>query len=77
MRVVADGRGRGPPSRASFAEGVHDSLPAIILWTFWSMGKGIAKATLDDTRARTGTSKSQLFHYFPEGKDALLLAVAR
>jgi AcrR family transcriptional regulator len=41
------------------------------------VGKGIAKATLDDTRARTGTSKSQLFHYFPEGKDALLLAVAR
>ncbi|MGM9332488.1 TetR/AcrR family transcriptional regulator [Streptomyces murinus] len=34
-------------------------------------------ATLDDIRARTGTSKSQLFHYFPEGKDELLLAVAR
>ena len=26
--------------------------------------------------ARTGTSKSQLFHYFPGGKDQLLLAVA-
>jgi AcrR family transcriptional regulator len=34
-------------------------------------------ATLDDIRARTGTSKSQLFHYFPGGKDALLLAVAQ
>ena len=33
--------------------------------------------TLDDIRARTGTSKSQLFHYFPGGKDALLLAVAQ
>ena len=32
--------------------------------------------TLDDIRARTQTSKSQLFHYFPDGKDQLLLAVA-
>ena len=32
--------------------------------------------TLDDIRARTSTSKSQLFHYFPDGKDQLLLAVA-
>lgn len=39
--------------------------------------KGVAFATLDDVRARTGTSKSQLFHYFPEGKDQLLVAVAR
>jgi AcrR family transcriptional regulator len=33
--------------------------------------------TLDDIRAVTGTSKSQLFHYFPGGKDELLLTVAR
>jgi AcrR family transcriptional regulator len=38
--------------------------------------RGIATTTLDDVRARTGTSKSQLFHYFPDGKDELLLAVA-
>jgi AcrR family transcriptional regulator len=37
---------------------------------------GVAVATLDDIRARTQTSKSQLFHYFPDGKDQLLLAVA-
>ncbi|AGB25207.1 transcriptional regulator [Mycobacterium sp. JS623] len=37
---------------------------------------GLALATLDDIRARTQTSKSQLFHYFPEGKEQLLLAVA-
>ena len=37
---------------------------------------GVAGATLDDIRARTQTSKSQLFHYFPDGKDQLLLAVA-
>ncbi|ROQ78362.1 TetR family transcriptional regulator [Streptomyces sp. CEV 2-1] len=39
--------------------------------------KGVAATTLDDIMARTGTSKSQLFHYFPAGKDELLLAVAR
>ena len=39
--------------------------------------RGVAVTTLDDVRARTGTSKSQLFHYFPDGKDDLLLAVAR
>jgi AcrR family transcriptional regulator len=39
--------------------------------------KGVAVATLDDVLARTHTSKSQLFHYFPAGKDELLLAVAR
>ncbi|WP_239127723.1 TetR/AcrR family transcriptional regulator [Asanoa siamensis] len=39
--------------------------------------RGIAETTLDHVRARTGTSKSQLFHYFPDGKDQLLLMVAR
>ncbi|MGY0492693.1 TetR/AcrR family transcriptional regulator [Streptomyces sp. WG-D5] len=38
--------------------------------------QGVSFTTLDDIRARTGTSKSQLFHYFPGGKDELLLAVA-
>ena len=38
---------------------------------------GVAVATLDDIRARTQTSKSQLFHYFPDGKEQLLLAVAQ
>src|SRR6478672_11889927 len=37
---------------------------------------GVAVVTLDDIRARTQTSKSQLFHYFPDGKEQLLLAVA-
>ncbi|MEW1761144.1 TetR/AcrR family transcriptional regulator [Streptomyces cyaneofuscatus] len=39
--------------------------------------QGVAFTTLDDIRDRTRTSKSQLFHYFPGGKDELLLAVAR
>ncbi|WP_407361406.1 TetR/AcrR family transcriptional regulator [Microbacterium sp. LBN7] len=33
--------------------------------------------TLDDIRAVTGTSKGQLFHYFPGGKEELLLAAIR
>lgn len=37
---------------------------------------GVAMTTLDDIMARSHTSKSQLFHYFPDGKDQLLLAVA-
>jgi AcrR family transcriptional regulator len=38
--------------------------------------RGVAVTTLDDIRARTQTSKSQLFHYFAGGKEQLLLAVA-
>ena len=38
--------------------------------------RGVSVTTLDDVRARTHTSKSQLFHYFPGGKEQLLLAVA-
>ena len=38
--------------------------------------RGVAMTTLEDVMARTRTSKSQLFHYFPDGKDQLLLAVA-
>ncbi|WP_030173444.1 TetR/AcrR family transcriptional regulator [Streptomyces sp. NRRL S-813] len=39
--------------------------------------RGVTGTTLEDIMARTRTSKSQLFHYFPAGKDELLLAVAR
>jgi AcrR family transcriptional regulator len=39
--------------------------------------EGVAATTLDDVCSRTQTSKSQLFHYFPEGKEQLLLAVAQ
>jgi AcrR family transcriptional regulator len=38
---------------------------------------GVADTSLDDIRGATATSKSQLFHYFPDGKSQLLLAVAR
>ncbi|MEH1168683.1 TetR/AcrR family transcriptional regulator [Micromonospora sp. CPCC 205539] len=38
--------------------------------------RGVEEVRLEDVMARTGTSKGQLFHYFPEGKEELLLAVA-
>jgi AcrR family transcriptional regulator len=38
---------------------------------------GVAATTLDDVLSATSTSKSQLFHYFPGGREELLLAVAR
>ncbi|MFJ1915530.1 TetR/AcrR family transcriptional regulator [Streptomyces sp. NPDC088147] len=58
---------KGRATRARIIEGAAQVLRE----------RGVALATLDDVRARTGTSKSQLFHYFPDGKDQLLLAVAR
>ncbi len=38
--------------------------------------RGISAVTLDDVGQRSRTGKSQLFHYFPDGKEQLLLAVA-
>ncbi|GAA0924779.1 TetR/AcrR family transcriptional regulator [Kribbella koreensis] len=39
--------------------------------------RGVANVGLDDICASTATSKSQLFHYFPDGKADLMLAVVR
>jgi AcrR family transcriptional regulator len=58
---------KGQATRARIVEGAAQVLRE----------KGVAITTLDDIRERTGTSKSQLFHYFPDGKDQLLLAVAQ
>ena len=58
---------KGQATRARIIEGAAQVLREL----------GVAEATLDDIRVRTATSKSQLFHYFPDGKDALLLAVAQ
>lgn len=38
---------------------------------------GVPHTTLDDVCAATATSKGQLFHYFPGGREELLLAVAQ
>jgi AcrR family transcriptional regulator len=40
------------------------------------LARGVAGTTLDDIRAGTATSKSQLFHYFPGGKNDLVAAIA-
>jgi AcrR family transcriptional regulator len=39
--------------------------------------RGVLRTTLDDVTARTRTSKSQLFHYFPGGRTELLAAVTQ
>jgi len=41
------------------------------------LASGIGGTTLDDVRAATLTSKSQLFHYFPGGKAELVREVAQ
>lgn len=38
--------------------------------------KGVAATSIDDVRAATGTSKSQVYHYFAD-KDALVQEVLR
>ncbi|MDT2005360.1 TetR/AcrR family transcriptional regulator [Rhodococcus opacus] len=57
---------KGLATRARIVEGAATHL----------RGGEPGQVTLDDIRAITGTSKGQLFHYFPGGKDELLLAVA-
>ncbi|SNQ46070.1 TetR family transcriptional regulator [Frankia canadensis] len=58
---------KGAATRARIVEGASAVIRDL----------GVAAATLDDIRAHTRTSKSQLFHYFPGGREELLLAVAR
>ncbi|SEO81889.1 transcriptional regulator, TetR family [Actinacidiphila rubida] len=58
---------KGKATRARIVEGAAAVLRE----------RGVGAATLEDVMARTSSSKSQLFHYFPGGKDDLLLAVAQ
>ncbi|MFD6277129.1 TetR/AcrR family transcriptional regulator [Streptomyces sp. NPDC060209] len=57
---------KGAATRRRIVEGAAEEIRV----------RGAAGTTLDDVRARTSTSKSQIFHYFPGGKEELLLAVA-
>jgi AcrR family transcriptional regulator len=57
---------KGAATRARIIDGAAEEIRE----------RGVDTTTLDDIRARTETSKSQLFHYFPGGKEELLLAVA-
>ncbi len=57
---------KGAATRARIVEATADML----------LAHGIGATSLDDIRAETKVSKSQLFHYFPEGKRDLIAAVA-
>jgi AcrR family transcriptional regulator len=57
---------KGEATRARIVEGAAEVLRE----------RGVVPTTLDDIRIHTATSKGQLFHYFPDGKEQLLLAVA-
>jgi AcrR family transcriptional regulator len=58
---------KGVATRRRIIEGAAEEIRA----------NGVVVTTLDHILARTRTSKSQLFHYFPGGRDDLLLAVAQ
>ncbi len=66
MRTGATLTNKGSATRARIIAGAAAEI----------RGRGAAETTLDDVLARTRTSKSQLFHYFPDGKGQLLLEVA-
>jgi AcrR family transcriptional regulator len=57
---------KGSATRARIVEAAADLV----------LARGFAGTTLDDIRAGTATSKSQLFHYFPGGKSELIEAIA-
>ena len=57
---------KGLATRARIVEAAADLV----------LAHGVGGTSLDDIRAGTATSKSQLFHYFPGGKSELVVAIA-
>jgi AcrR family transcriptional regulator len=57
---------KGAATRARIVEAAADLV----------LARGVGGTSLDDIRAGTATSKSQLFHYFPDGKNELVAAIA-
>jgi AcrR family transcriptional regulator len=57
---------KGAATRSRIVETAADLL----------LAHGVGGTSLDDIRAGTATSKSQLFHYFPDGKGELVAAIA-
>jgi AcrR family transcriptional regulator len=57
---------KGVATRQRIVEGAADVIRE----------RGVEAATLDEILRHTSTSKSQLFHYFPDGRRQLLLSVA-
>src|SRR5216684_1202306 len=66
MSSVAILTPRGAATRARIVQAAADLI----------LARGVGGTSLDDIRAGTATSKSQLFHYFPGGKSALIGAIA-
>jgi AcrR family transcriptional regulator len=56
---------KGAATRARIVEATADLV----------LARGVGGTTLDEVRAETATSKSQLFHYFPGGKHELVGAI--
>src|ERR1700689_2914688 len=67
--VVPSTRKLTPKGAATRARIVATSADLIL-------ARGVGGTSLDDIRAGTATSKSQLFHYFPGGKHELVSAIA-
>jgi AcrR family transcriptional regulator len=57
---------KGTATRQRIVEGAADEIRE----------NGVAATTLEDICRRAATGKGQVFHYFPGGKEELLLAVA-
>jgi AcrR family transcriptional regulator len=57
---------KGEATRARIVQAAADLI----------LARGVGGTSLDDIRAGTATSKSQLFHYFPGGKSDLIGAIA-
>ena len=64
-------------NRGMTAKGLATRHRIVVAAALLIREKGAAETTLDDVRAATSTSKSQLFHYFPDGRIDMLVAVAR
>ena len=58
------------PKGAATRERIVEAAADLVL------ARGFGGTSLDDVRAGTATSKSQLFHYFPGGKSELVGAIA-
>jgi AcrR family transcriptional regulator len=70
MRTMAPAGPRLTPKGAATRRRIVEGAAAEI------RDHGASSTTLDDVCARTSVSKGQIFHYFPGGKEELLLAVA-
>jgi AcrR family transcriptional regulator len=66
MSATAELTPKGAATRARIVEAAADLI----------LARGAGRTRLDDIRAVTATSKSQMFHYFPGGKNELVSAIA-